>query len=443
MIVEISSENPNLMSILRKNPNSFNGLQLRSLKNGVAIGRIVSDHKYDMIFQDTKYSFTGDHSSQIDYQSYCNPRVFLSMAGIYLRHLLVEKEDYLNQEIPWLNKTVSEVDSENFTTTIRIPNVYADGFNLSRGFVLAKYFPEISFERKIGCLHELEITARGVFKAVNLAALTLMYLAATNDQPWYINKDIAQKYIRIAKNLSPVPYFVLYLFARRCLPTKALFEELKDELVSATDLDVSLEWGNTQIQRIEAVRDILVDSESGMIPEKNVVEIGCGEMNYPSNFLKNLQPDGVWFAHDLEDYSSIAERLNRKHSERRVEFRMGGNIEKGDPWQNNILLAIEVIEHMPYEEAALLLKRYIERHLPERVVITTPNFNFNQYYAIEKFRHDDHHFELTPKEFEVFVKDLIKSFASAYFTYKPKFFGIGDRVEDDHMSLGCLLTRSF
>lgn len=438
MIVQIHSENPELMSILRKNPNSFNGIQLRELKNGVAIGRILSRHEYHMVFQDTKYSFTGDRSSQIDYQSFCNPRVFLSMAGVFLRHLMMDRDTYLSWQIPWLgNLTQEEIDTSEYRTTISIPNVYADGFNLSRGFVLAKYFPEITFERKFGCLHALEVNSDSVFRAVNLATLAMMYLAATNDQPWFINKDIAQKYIRIAKNLSPIPYFVLYLFARRCLPSKELFESMKGELESATDLSVDLQWGNTQAQRINAVRSILIDSDTGQIPEENVYEIGCGEMDYPKTLMRYLPEGGTWTAFDVDDYSKIAAAINRRNEGRELFFY--NDLDGPEVLTSNgVMLAVEVIEHMPYHAAQDLLKEYIEWCLPGRVIVTTPNANFNQYYAIDNdgFRHDDHHFELTPMEFKRFISELNLT------NYNAEFFGIGDRVEGDHTSLGCILTRS-
>jgi hypothetical protein len=441
MIVQIHSENPQLMSLLRKNPDSFNGLQLRELKNGVAIGRILSPHDYHMVFQDTKYSFTGDRSSQIDYQSFCNPRVFLSMAGVFLRHLMMDKDTYLSQQIPWLgNLTQEEIDTSGYRTTIRIPNVYADGFNLSRGFVLAKYFSEITFERKFGCLHTLEVNSDSVFRAVNLASLAMMYLAATNDQPWFINRDIAQKYIRIAKNLSPIPYFVLYLFARRCLPKKELFETLREDLESATNLDVNLQWGNTQTQRINAVRQVLVDPDTGEIPEHSVVEIGCGEMDYPKVFMRNLPEGGSWTSFDLDDYSKIAAAIAKRNSDRHLTFIQGDPTTLGGmPETDGAMLAVEVIEHMPYEDAKRLMVGSINFFSPRRVVITTPNANFNQHYAIDGFRHDDHHFELTLDEFKAFVRLFC---GELNHLYESEFFGIGDRVGEDHTSLGCILTRS-
>lgn len=437
MIVKIHSTNPELASLLRKNPATSNGIQFRELKNGVAIGRFLSPNEYHLVFQDTKYSYCEDHSSQIDYQSYCNPRVFLSLANLFLRHLMSEKEDYLTQEIPWLNSTIKEVEGDSFETIISVPNVYADGHNLSRGFVLNKYFSGVSLERREGNLHTLTVRADSVFSAVNLAALAMMYLAASNKQPWFINNDIAKKYIRVMKNLKPVPYFVLYLFARRCLPTQEMFRTFVSELEDCSDQQINLEFGNTQSQRIHAVREILV-GENG-IPDRVILEIGCGEMDYPRAFLRHMPEGATWVSSDVTDYSNLANRLNERYKNHNLVFT--NDLTKNWPAGEGTMLAVEVIEHMPYNDALDLMINNIDHHAPDRVVITTPNITFNQNYEIYGFRHDDHHFELTSEEFELFILRVTETIRDDNHNYEPKYFGIGDQVDGEFMSLGCILTK--
>jgi hypothetical protein len=435
MIIKIKSDNPELASLLRKNPESFDGFQLREVKNGVGIGRVVSPTEYHLVFQDTKYSFSGkDRSNQIDFQSYCNPRVFLTLASIFLRHLMYEREAYESDEIPWLGATNAEVESRGSKYVLEIENVYADGFSFNRGFVLNKYFEEINLERKRGCLFKLTVTADSLFRAVNLTALACVYLTTTNQQPFFVNKDIARKYIRVIKNLSPVPYFVLYLFARTCLPSKEIFEALRPELEDAFEGEVSLTWGNTQRMRINAISDTILD-ESGTIPEDVVLEVGCGEMDYPRALLGKLHENARWVSTDKVDFSHLVPAINRRHNTDKLSFQTF--IENTS--ESFLILMIEMIEHMPYDEAVTLVYQYINTFKPMRVVITTPNFDFNKYFAIEGFRHDDHHFELNPDGFEKFIEEVASAYEDC--DYDAKFFGIGDRVKEDYLSLGCLLTR--
>jgi hypothetical protein len=434
MIVEITSTNPNLMSILRKNPNSFSGIQLRSMKNGVVIGRCMSAERYDLVFQDTKYSFSEDTTNQIDFQSYCNPRVFLSMASIFLRHLLAERGNYLGQLIPWLGVTHEELDTEGFEHTIRIPNVYADGFSPERGFVLSSYFPEITLTHKQGRLFSLSITStQSVFHLINLASLAMVYMAATNRQGWWISKDMISKYVRVLKNLAPIPYFVLYLFGRNCVRAEKDFQYFKPILEECSDQSLDLSWGSTQNMRIQEVGDRML--EDGVIPY-NVVEIGCAEMDYPRRYITKLDPHRTWWAHDIVDYSHVAQRIRSRFGVDNLWFvKDQDEIDTGQdlPEHNTLLLMVEVIEHMPLEEAKSFTRTMLDVHAPKKAIITTPNAGFNKNFGINRFRHADHHFELTSPEFTSFIQEALEGMEREY---KVIPFGIGDRVGEEYLSLG-------
>lgn len=424
MIVKIHSENPDFLSILMKNKNSFNGLQLRDLKNGVAIGRVISDSEYHMVFQDTKYSFSDqDFSSQIDYQSYCNPKVFLSMASIFLRHLISQKSE-MDKKISWLGKSFAEAD-QSYPVTVTIPNVYADGINPKRKFVLAEYFSELSFTHKSGHLYEFTIQTDSIHRAVNLACITLMYLATINKQPWYLTEDLIRKYIRIVNNIAPVPYFLAYLLARRCLLSKEMFDNIRPDLQNAVNGEINLVWGNTQVMRLEAVERYFGENN-------NVLEIGCGEFDYVKKLGKKIP--GTWYASDLEDYSNLADSVKRL---RNVNLEFCKSLLEVEPTSDALMLAVEVIEHMPEASAMNLLIKHIKYHHPKKIIVTTPNREFNQYYAINGFRHDDHHFEFTQAEFKDFMNQVTFEFQE----YKLEYFGIGDCVNGDYVSLGCYLER--
>jgi hypothetical protein len=425
------------MSILRKNPNSFRGIQLRELKNGVAIGRVVGPTQYDMVFQDTKYSFSDDMTNQIDFQSYCNPRVFLSMVSIFLRHMITEQDKYESAEISWLDTTVGELDSSDHTHTMMIDNVYADGFSPERGFVLNKYFPEVKLEYKHGRLFGLTIeTNQSVFHLMNLASLVMVYIAANNRQKWWLSKDMVAKYIRILKNLRPVPYFVLYLFARNCIRGENDFEFFKADLESCSDQDPEMTWGNTQQMRIREVGDrLLVDGE---IPH-NVIEVGCGEMDYPRHYLKKMGEDTVWWSHDLTDYSHIAPKIRERTGVR--EFWFTQDIDAIPKYDSSVLLMVEMIEHMPLKEAKSYVRDLLVKFRPTKVIMTTPNRNFNRHFEIDRFRHDDHHFEFTPEEFAMFIVDVMYELPSDHGYNRVTAFGIGDKVGGDYLTLGMELER--
>ncbi len=57
MILKIRSKNDYLLDILFKNPNTDYGLYFKTLKNGQIVGNAVNKHYYEVVFQDTKYSY--------------------------------------------------------------------------------------------------------------------------------------------------------------------------------------------------------------------------------------------------------------------------------------------------------------------------------------------------------------------------------------------------
>ena len=451
MIIKITSENPFFNSLMEKNPNSFQGIQLRELKNGIAIGRVISDHEYHMVFQDTKYSFSEDSSNQIDFQSYCNPRVFLNLASLFLRNFFVDKDKYFSKVVPWLERNVEALDTPH-KHKLTVENIYVDGFNMARGFILSKYYPEVKLTYKSKNLYTLEIESdKTLYHVINLAMVVCLYLATSNYQPWYLHKEICAKYAKILKNLSPVPYFVLYLFARKCIPTKAIFDELKPELFSAYSGDIELEWGSTQDMRLDSIRQRLFTPNN--IPSdatqedkdllefanptlyQNVIEIGCGEMDYPRRFLKHMHPNYTWCSHDLTDYTTMAKTIQERTGKK---FIFTQDFDQIPLLDDPSIIMIEMIEHMEYQKAKELVSTTIKKFSPAKLIITTPNYSFNQYFGFEEgrnFRHDDHQFELTTEEFKKFITDVVPK------NYNIEFFGIGDKIDGESLSLGVEIRR--
>jgi hypothetical protein len=433
MLVKITSDNPDFLSLIQKNPGTFEGIQVKPAKNGTVIGFISSRQEYHLVFQDTKYSFSDDMSNQIDFQSHCNPRVFLAMASEILRHALVEKDSWFDTEIPWLQSKVVDIDTAGFTHVLEIENIYSDSFSQARGFVLSKYFPEAKLTWKSGSLYSLRIeTNESLHRLINLATLTCMYMGATNRQRWYLNRDLVRKYIRVMKNLSPVPYFVLYLFAKRCIRSQIDFDELKEELSSAFDGEVNLTWGNTQEMRLRAVSNLL---QTDGVVLGDIIEVGCGEMDYPKRFINSMEEGATWYSNDKENYAHLVPIISKRKNRNNLKF-----IE--DLWSlgpntNSTVLMIEMIEHMPVKDAMDLFERILDDIRPARVIITTPNITFNRHFGFEEgreFRHDDHHFEFNQKRFDSFIYH-----ATSKRSYEATMFGIGDKVDGDCITLGAEL----
>jgi hypothetical protein len=66
---------------------------------------------------------------------------------------------------------------------------------------------------------------------------------------------------------------------------------------------------------------------------------------------------------------------------------------------------------------------------PKWVWLSTPNFEFNSVFkwkeSAQKFRHDDHKFEWTRKEFQDYVDSVCQKYH-----YKAKITGVGLAAKD-------------
>lgn len=435
MIIKITSENDRLQDILFKNPDTDLGLYFKPLKNGQIVGNVIDKHHYDVVFQDTKYSYLPEDSNQIDYQSYCSPLVVLHICNELFGHILKSKEEFSAKVINWLKITQGEADTES--CSIEVPSFYIDSNWYRNGrFLLTKYFDGIKVEQQSSRVFKLTITAKSIFEAINLLALTALFTHVTNNYSvyTYIDNMLAQKYGRILTNIDNVPYFVFYLFIMRAVKSIRQFEELKpafENYLEKNGLKANLVLEGTYRQRVQFITSQLEKD----IP---VLDIGCGEFTYYKKMM-TLGFSAPYYAVDTNpQFERLAQTISRRYEDDNLIFIHSLEAFNTDV-QANILLT-EVIEHNPLEEAKVLIKKSLTLNF-NKLIITTPNITFNQFYSMGKeLRHDDHHFELTEQVFEDLIKGCISDMEDTE-KFKVQFFRLGDSLNDIQPTLGCIIIK--
>jgi protein phosphatase len=102
-------------------------------------------------------------------------------------------------------------------------------------------------------------------------------------------------------------------------------------------------------------------------------------------------------------------------------------------------VAVEVIEHMELPNLARFAAAIFGHARPGFVVLTTPNREYNVRYNLEdKLRHNDHRFEWTRSEFELWCGNVAMRYG-----YTTRFAGIGDFDEAvGHTSQMCTFERT-
>ena len=423
MIIQIRSNNPHLLDALNKNPNTDFGIYAKSLRNGQLIGNAVNAHQYDVVFQDTRYSYLPEESNQIDFQSYCSPLVILHCCNEFFKDQLQEKESYFEQEIKWLGKKRSEVDNQ--PCTIEVKNLYINSSWYSGGrFLMERYFKNCQITPLIGNNVALKIEGKTIFEALNLLSFIAVITHITNEygEYTYIDDFFAQKYARILTNIDDVPYFVFYLFIKRAVKSERQLNEIKpafEAYFKAKGLDIEFQFTDTHGSRMEfAVKEFGFDFP--------ILDIGCGELKYYRRFMrKNYSYNHPYFATDIDPaVAEYAKSLSYKmETDNLVFLRSLDDFAYQKPV--NILLT-EVIEHNTPADAKALVERCLQ--IPfHKIIITTPDSRFNKYYFDDPqnaIRHDDHHFEWNDEEFRAFISEVLAPYPQC----EVRYVGIGDKI---------------
>lgn len=431
MILKIKSDNDQLLDILYKNPNTDNGLYFKPLKNGQIVGNAVNKNYYEVVFQDTKYSYMPEEANQIDYQSYCTPLAVLHICNELFGHIFKSKDEFSSKDIQWLGITQGEADTES--CIIEIPSFYIDSNWYRNGkFLPSKYFEGIEVEQQSSRIFRLTISAKSIFEAFNLLALVALFTHVTNNYAvfTYIDDSLAQKYGRILTNIDNVPYFVFYLFIMKAVKSECQFNELKpvfEDYLAKYGLDANLVLQGTYLQRINFITNLL---------ERNIpiLDIGCGEFTYYKKMM-NKEFSSINYAVDHDEkFERLAENISRRYDEDNLIFM--NSLEQFDSRDKVNILLTEVIEHNPIDVAKELIKTALTYNF-NKLIITTPNVEFNQFYNMDsEMRHDDHDFEPTRQEFLDLIAECVGSK-----DINIDFFQLGDSLNGVQPTQGCVITK--
>lgn len=436
MIIKIKSGNPEFLTAVNKNPDHFDGTYFRKIKAGVGVA-LAKKHSLELVYLEGKHQYSyADEDHPIDYLSLCSPRAGLELITTLLRDTLVSKADYFTRTIPWLeDKKMSEVDTIN-NITIRVTNLYIDSNYFREGeFLLSRYFNNdttvLTIRHKVGYIHNLSLDCKNTtFFTVNLLVLILMFISVSNEQRWPITEGLIDKYVRVLNNIDNIPYFVAYLFCKRCLRTEEIFNKYKFRIESSCKEECLLEYGDTGYRRHLFVKEHLTG-------KYDILDVGCGEMSYVKEYINKIGEDLNYYAIDKVDFSFRAKRLSDKLGINNLTFIHGEVCDLEITTKVDVILA-EVIEHLTYEEAIQLVQYILDRYDVNKIIITTPNKLFNRHYNIEGFRHPDHQFELTKVKFVKFITAAISE-AKGKKSIMVRYHDIGDKVNNLHPTQGCVI----
>jgi 3' terminal RNA ribose 2'-O-methyltransferase Hen1 len=178
-------------------------------------------------------------------------------------------------------------------------------------------------------------------------------------------------------------------------------------------------------QRLSIVEDKLSSAPMGV---RTVIDLGCGE----GKLLRMLAADPRWQRIVGMDVSTSALKsaarrlhLDRESRSSRLSLLHGSLLYRDDRLKGfDAAALVEVIEHIEPDRLEFVERVLFGFARPGRVVITTPNADYNSHWSTldpGKFRHSDHRFEWTRDEFDRWTERV-----SRMFGYSVEHSGIGE-----------------
>lgn len=186
-----------------------------------------------------------------------------------------------------------------------------------------------------------------------------------------------------------------------------------------TDEEQSLERPlSLNEQRYAAVMDVL--DRTGA---RTVIDLGCGEGKLLKKLFRETSFDRVaGMDVSMRSLEIAARRLGLDSLSERQKKRLAlfqGSLLYRDTRLSGFdaACAVEVIEHLDAPRLAAFERNVFEFARPNRVIIMTPNIEYNVLFeslANDAYRHRDHRFEWTRKQFHEWAAGIADRFEYAY-----------------------------
>jgi 3' terminal RNA ribose 2'-O-methyltransferase Hen1 len=257
------------------------------------------------------------------------------------------------------------------------------------------------------------------------------------EKHYWIGKDEVEKLLRkgegwLASHPHKEAIVRRYLPRQRQLAREAL-ARLTEDSTDPDALEESHAAEETKIeepirlwqQRMGAVVAVLRSAEAA-----RVLDLGCGEGNLlralldEKSFTEIVGMDVSYRSLEIASKRLHLDTMPPKQKER-LKL-MHGSLMYRDKRLSGYDAAtvVEVIEHLDAPRLAAFERVLFESARPKTVIVTTPNAEYNVKFETlpaGKFRHKDHRFEWTRKEFQEWARRI-----SERFGYTARFLPVGE-----------------
>jgi len=417
-IVQVKSTNPDFSFVIKKNPQS--GMLLRAVRKGMAYGWYTDEGTFNVYFKDAdnEVSYKQHAKDQFEYLNVSRYNTPLFVLGA------------INEFFAAPLKTRDARDSEQYEHSFHINMIHIEVLRYIHFF--EKHLTDYSFEpaHQAHKSYSLTIkTKKSLYELMHVVSVLCLFLSMFSDEYIDISDDILIKYVKSIQIID-APFYIRSLFARNFLASRDRFKKYKEELEKTDRYAIQLAFGGTAQQRRSYIGSVLPF-------DKSILDVGCGEGYYAIPFASKIE-EASYYAVDINE--TLLEAVERKAKAKALDNiatfpSIDRFLEEYNGEQVDVVLT-EVIEHMSLEEAGALIRQICGQVDFDHFVLTTPNAEFNAFFELSDFRHDDHKWELGRSEFEKWLLDAINDQP-----VECKFVAIGDGVNGIQTTQGAILRK--
>lgn len=416
-IVQVKSTNPQLSFIIKKNPDS--GMQVRSVRKGLAYGWYTDDSTFNVYFKDADNEISYKQHEHDDFE-YLN----VSRYNTPLFPL-----NAINEFFAAPLKVQHQQDVDGYENSFYINMVHIELVRYIEFF--DKHLKDFSFEigHQAHKSYSLTVTTqKSLYQLLHTVSVLCLFLSMFGNEYIDISDNVLDKYIKSVQVID-APFYIRSLFVRNFLSSRERFKKYKTVLEGTERYNIHFEFGGTAYQRRSYIGNALPY-------DKAILDIGCGEGFYAIPFAAKIE--NSYYAVDINEelLVSVERKASAKEIDNIITYpSIGRFLETYNGEQVDVILT-EVIEHMSLEEARALILQICSHVDFDHFIMTTPNADFNTYYELSGFRHDDHKWELGQKAFQAWLLEVIEGINLEY-----EFVAIGDGVNNIRTNQGAILKR--
>lgn len=425
-LLQLSSTNPKFSYIIYK--NTLSGMLIRTNRKGIMYGFYKKNSEIDYIvyFRDGINEVSYKESKDQEFE-YLNKLRYMS--SVFVINAISE---FFKSTVKKIH--ADDIDGYDNIFFVNIVAINGRSYNVIKKF--PEYFPEfnINIDKKTYNGYQISITTKkNLYHLLNFVIIFFLTISILSDTDIDLDESILKKIID-SMNIVNAPYYIRYLISSRLITNHKLFHQFKKQL--NTD-NIILNYGTTAQHRRDFIKDQLTFNN-------NIIDIGCGDGFYTIPFSQNIvkNTSNTYYACDVdkEELNKLKNKLIKKEIKNVELFTnykdLLNKLEKDKKYD---IIITEVIEHMNTEESQKLLIDVLNIVNFSKVIITTPNKDFNRFYNNIEMRHHDHKLEMTFDEFKKYINNIL-SMCKDNTKMKVIFKGIGDTVFDISCSSCAIFT---